>query len=268
MNPMQIDDCFLTKRNPGASSDLVIPVRLESVQTEDVSERNCRENVKRDIPWLKASPVHRGVALVCGSAPSLADNYDLIRTMQAQGAIVFAGNAAARLMHEQGIDISYQIIVDGLEEARREIFPAHCHLMASILPPDFLDQPNVILWHPLIDEVISVVDGMDRDFAYIGGGISVSLFALCIVHTMGYRRIHCFGMDSSFRGERFHVDDEGMEGPFLVDVEHNGKIYHTTYDMKMQASVFLQLERQFKQAGSKIEVHGTGLLPDAWSLTT
>ena len=264
--PMQLDDRSLVIRNPGATSDLSIPVKVVPELNDEQSSTNCSENLKRDIPWLKLSPAHDGVAILCGSAPSLQNYYTEIHRLQTEGARVFACNAAAKHLDTHGIAVDYQVILDGSLLTLPALFEgARCHLLASILPAPFFEKvPNPVLWHPDIKPVIEVVDGLDREFAYIGGGISVSIFALSIIHTMGYRKIVCFGLDSSFDGDSFHVGNSSPVGEFVVVVEHNGKTYRTTYDMKMQVSTFLAYERALKDAGTDIQVNGSGLLPDAW----
>lgn len=266
MRPMQLGDNVLRVRNPGASLDLELPVEIIPELPDDVASRNCRENVELDVPWLTEQPAHDGVAIVCGSAPSLKQHYADIRELQAQGAKVFACNAAARLLHEQGVRIEHQVLMDGNLLTLPHLFPqAECHLLASILPGVFFERSgNAVLWHPDMKAVVDVVDGLPRNFTYIGGAISVSMYTLCIAYTLGYRRIRCFGIDSSFDGEHFHVDDCSPVGEFIVDVEHNGLAYRTTYDMKAQAWTFVVLEQKLHEAGVDVQVFGTGLLPDAW----
>jgi hypothetical protein len=267
--PMQLTDEFLSFRNPDATADLTIPVVIVPELNDEQAGSNCQENVKRDLPWLCEKPAHDGVALICGSAPSLKDSFGEIRKLRADGACVFACNAAAKYIHEQGITVDYQAIMDGslvtLPVISQE---ADCHLLASILPGVFLDRcSNPILWHPYIKPVIDTVEGLERNFSYIGGGISVSLFTICIAHTLGYRQIHCFGMDSSFQDGHFHINDCSPVGEFRVTVTHNGKLYETTYDMKAQADVFMRLAAELKASGTQLHVHGHGLLPDAFNQT-
>lgn len=265
--PMQLSDEFLSYRNPEATADLTFPVVIIPELNDEQASTNCRANLTRDIPWLTGLPAHDGTALVCGSAPSLKQSFSTIRNLRDEGALVFACNAAARYIHAQGIPIDYQVILDGSLVTLPDVFPqAQCHLLASILPGEFFDKvQNSILWHPCIQPVIDVVDRLERNFVYIGGGISVSLFTLCITYTMGYRKIHCFGMDSSFDGDSFHIDNCSPVGDFIVTVDHNGKLYRTTYDMKAQAATFLRLERVMWEAGVKVHVYGSGLLPDAFN---
>lgn len=266
IQPVQLSDTCIKVQNPGASEELTLPVVVIPELPDAIAAQNCRDNLKLDVPWLKEVAPHDGVAVVCGSAPSLARHYADVAALQAQGATVFACNAAASLLYKQGVRIDYQPIADGSPLTLPLIFPeAKCHLLASILPEVFFKQAkNPVLWHPDIPAVVGVVDDLPRDFSYIGGGISVSMYTLCIAHTLGYRDIRCFGLDSSFDGEHFHVEDCSPVGDFIVTVSHAGKLYRTTYDMKMQAFVFLRLEESLRAAGTKVQVFGTGLLPDAF----
>lgn len=265
MKPIGLHDNFLRRRHPQASADLIMPVKLFSVTPTESQRENVRRNIEIDVPWLGESPAHDGIAVICGSAPSLRHDYAAVRQMKAAGATIFSCNAATGLLLKHGIDSEFQVLLDDFS-VDTEMAQARCHLLASIIDPRaFAKSANALLWHPLTDCVVEVVDNLDRNFAYIGGGITVTICALAIAHTMGYRRLEVFGMDSSFDGELHHAEnDVSPVNALQVQVLHEGVTYYTSYDLKQQVGVFLSMGNQLRNAGTSVNVHGTGLLPDAW----
>lgn len=262
---MKIDDKCFTYQNKHASSDLVIPIQLVGCLSDDDMLHNLDENLKIDVPWLYESNQHDSVAIICGAAPSLNDSLDTIKLLQSENGIVFGCNSAAQVLSNNGISVDYQNIIEPHEIILSKFCKeAGTHLIGSIAPPEiFRMAQNPILWHPLLDFVQKRLVDSTRKFSYIGGGVSIGIYSLCIAYTMGFREIHVFGMDSSFDNEAFYANGDGLGiGYLLVDVEHNGKTYKTTYDMKQQVVAFIQFEKILNEAGCKVFVHGRGLLHD------
>src|SRR6478735_9484643 len=85
--------------NPGATMPLILPVNVICNTSDEAIYENIRVNSKRP-GWQKVIPEHDGVAILCGSGPSLADHLDEIRAKQPAGGQVFAMNGAAKFLHE------------------------------------------------------------------------------------------------------------------------------------------------------------------------
>lgn len=253
--------------NPGASEALVIPITLQGVISDEDRKLNFIENIKLDIPWVDNCQANNDTAIICGAAPSLIDNISEIR--KTNGAI-FACNTAAQVLVEHGVSVDYQVLLDPQELLIDEFCKdAEYHLIASIVTPEiFRLSKNPILWHPFFQWIMDYLENYEREFCYIGGGVSVSTFALSLAYTLGYRKFVLYGVDSSFRDGITHAngrhikDEDGSR--IKVEVEDFGKTYQTTYDMKQQVLVFLQLFKLMESEGCSITVKGTGLLPDAW----
>lgn len=261
---MKLQDTAFTHRNPQASTELVIPIGLVPTVGQEQSLQNVKDNCKRDIEWLCEQPAHEKEAVICGAAPSLKQFYPDIYYKQSAGAVVFGCNSAAKHLACADIKSDYQVLLDPLESVADEFYPAKKHLLASIVSPSVFDMAaDPVLWHPCIDWVAEYADGFERDFSYIGGGVTVTMSALCIAYTMGFRKIHLYGVDSSFSRNSFYVDKAGCgDGRLLVTVEAKGQTYKTTYDMKQQVVVFLELQKMLKANGCEVKVYGNGLLPD------
>jgi SAM-dependent methyltransferase len=102
-------------------------------------------------------------------------------------------------------------------------------------------------------------------FSLIGGGVSVGITALTVAYTLGYRRFHLFGYDSSNRGTT-HAYPQPMNANVPeMDVEWGDKVYRCSMPMKLQADAFFRYAEALKEAGVEITVHGSGLLPAMWN---
>ncbi len=261
MLPMQLEDTAIRYRNKEASADLVLPVELVGTTTLEEAQENLRNNLSHPM-WLNESPAHDGIAVLCGNGPSLADTLEEIRDLD---ATVFACNDAANLLIDNGIGVDYQVILEAQPRIVEELAPADKHLLASMCNPEVFKRcANAILWHPYSKWVWDEIPKEHPPFVYVGGSSTVSMFALSICYTMGFRKIHAFGLDSSHKDGRKHATPEFDAPGCLVscNVEALGKSYPTTYDMKEQVRVFLVMRAQLKTLGCAIEVHGSGLLPD------
>ena len=261
---MNLYDNAIIHTNPNTTQNLVIPIDLVPSVSHEVMRSNVVTNMGFDVPWMNECPAHDGVAIICGAGPSLADTVDQIKTISGD---VFASNSAAKYLIDREIPVKYQTILDPNKIICTDFEPrAQQHLLASIVEPELFyraEQPT--LWHPNIKWVEELIPNDAKPFVYIGGGITVTNSAMCIAWTLGYRTFHVFGMDSSFRNGNIHATGAQIIEPYRITVSNNGKNYESSYDMKQQAVVFLEIHKQLSAAGGKIHVYGSGLLPDMFT---
>lgn len=264
---MRLNEMTLTHRNPDASADLIIPVKLKCPVSYEQMIEFAKTNMQAECEWVNVVPPHDGVAIVCGNAPSLLNTWEQVAAYVENGADIFACNSAAKFFNDRGIKPKYQVLLDSLDIVKTQVGDAHCHLMASIVHPDvFSMADNPILWHPAMGELAGILNDSAKSFAYIGGGITCGNSALCLAHTLGYREIHVHGMDSSMDADAFHAHPEETDKDLhYIEVEENGKVYKTAYDYKQQVVVFLKLAELILQEGTNLRVFGTGLLPDMFN---
>lgn len=266
---MKLSETEIRHRNAEASGDLVLGVVMNADIEQEAVKGNLEANISLDVPWLVESPSNDATAIVCGAAPSLRDGLDEIASKQRNGAVIYACNAAAQVLVKHGIAPDYQVLLDPSHLAF-DCFEvgARVHLLASVVRTElFTMSPAPMLWHPCTEMVMNCVDGMARDFTYIGGGVSVTNYALCIAYALGHRAIDVYGMDSSYESS-FYADgttlDDGQSQQLRVTVEHAGRSFKSTWDMKQQVIVFMKLAHALQTAGVSIGVYGDGLLPHAW----
>lgn len=253
--------------NPGASLPLILPIQVVCNTSDEVIYDNIRQNSKTVKSWMKSSPAHSKVALLCGSGPSIQDDMLRIRRMKAEGAVVFALNGCAKFLADRNIMPDYQVILDARLETADLIGPAREWLFASQVHPEcFKRRPQATLWQLQVQNIDSLLPEEQPEHVLIGGAASVGNTALCLAYAMGYRTIHCFGYDSSHKEGKSHAFHQKMnDGEPCAYVDYGGKTYLCSLTMKLQAEKFQVTARALQLEGAKIEVHGYGLLPDIFN---
>lgn len=241
----------------------------------NTNDSKTLDNVKanRDAaPWLVKSESHKEVALLCGSGPSLIET---IPAIKASGGIVFALNNAAKILHENGVRVDYQIVLDARPENVEFVKEqyADSYLIASQAHPDVfkaLTGRNVVLWHPAIPGIDELFP--DRNLTLVGGGITVGLSSMSLVYAMGFRTMFLFGYDSSYREEKSHAAPQSRTNAenWTFDVTVGERTFKSNAAMAKQAEQFPILAAALvNDCDCEIAVFGDGLLPHiARNLTT
>lgn len=257
----------LSHQNPGAEMPLILPIQVICNTSDEALYENIRINSRRPGKWLIAQDAHDGIAVLCGSGPSLADNLGNIRAWREAGAKIFAMNGAAKYLNDNGILADYQILIDAREETAQLVGPAKEHLFGSQVHPACWDKaPNARIWHLQIENIEDHFPDYEDGYCLIGGAASVGNTATCLAYAMGYRNLHIYGYDSSHRNDKGHAFDQPMNaGDPCCFVKFGGKDYLASLTMKLQAEKFQDTARELISMGCSIKVHGTGLLPDMFN---
>lgn len=264
---------FVRHLNPGASDYLVIPMNLICNTPDEDLIANVTANSALDRAWVGTKPAHDGVALVCGGGPSLEDDLETIRQMAKGGGVIFAMNGAASFLVKNGIAPDYQVIADAREQTADLVEPAaRNHWFASQAhPAAFARAPEACVFHVNLYNQIADFENLIKDFgspefALVGNHGSVGNVSLTLVYARGFRNIHVFGFDSSFREKAGHAYEQPMNSTEPVAVfEYGDKKYVCTFTMKGQADVFPRLAYDLQDMGCSFTVHGSGYLPDRWN---
>jgi len=269
MLDLEINDDSLRYQNPEAKGELRIPFSFVGTVSFEQAEANVKANMKHPF-WLNVVPEHDGVAVLCGNAPSLSDTLDEIRQL---GGTIFAGNDAANLLIENGVDVDYQVMLDPHYRAVNELADAKNHLFASAVDPVLFNmKPDAVLWHTHSEDrwIDKLIPKDHPPFTYIGGSCSVSVYAMSIAYTLGFREIHMFGVDSSYKGGQTHAKGAITDelGVINVKVKVGDSVFETNTGLKEQARHIVQMIDLFEKNNCKVYVHGSGLLPSLIPLTT
>jgi len=261
------DLMHLRFRNENTNFPLIVPVSLLVNTPTNVLFDHIKENSKNNKNWVKFEKEHKGIAVICGSGPSIKEDIEEIRSKQKDGCKVFALNAAAKFLNENGIYPDFQVIIDAKEETVSLIGDAKEHYFGATVDPQcFIEKPNAKLFQLQIedDETQDFLNDLAEDeYAMLSTAVSVGVVSTVLAYTLGYREIHCYGYDSSHKDGESHVIRQKMNDVVpCMDVEFCGKKYLSSYPMKVQAERFMQVANLLKDSGCAIYVHGSGLLPD------
>jgi len=234
--------------------------------TEDeILFRNIARNSRRDLEWIAETPEHDGHAVIVGGGPSASDHIESIRWRQSLGQKIFALNGAATWLQSHGIAPDYQIILDARPETAGLLGDAQQYLIASQCDPECFESispDRCILWHPKLDGIESHLPDARESLTLIGGGTTVGLSAMCLAYTMGYRKLHLFGYDSSHREGAGHAYAQPMnDREPICKVTVFGKTFKSSLAMAKQAEFFPQVCDNLIDLGCVITVDGDGLLP-------
>lgn len=250
--------------NPGATQPLVLPIHLICNTSDEEIYGNIRKNSNLEKKWIRVEDEHDGIAILCGSGPSLADFIDDIKNKQEAGGKVFAMNGSASFLSKQGITPDYQVMIDAREQTAELIGPAKEHLFASQVHPKCFELvPDAKLWHLQVGNIENEFPDYGDDYCLIGGAASVGNTATCLAYAMGYRNLQIYGYDSSHRDNKGHAFHQKMnDGDPTCSVTFNGKDFIASLTMKLQAERFQETSEALISAGCKMELYGDGLLPE------
>lgn len=249
----------------GSSLELEISCNLA---TEEIFN-NVRYAATLHHPWIDGLETHDGHAVIVGGGPSIGEYPEEIKRRKQEGQKIFALNNAFSWCQRQGIEPDYQVMVDGRAD-NVGFVPVYAFLgtkllYASQVHPKVFQEAEAIapieIWHPVIDGIQDII-GKDKRYALIGGGSTVGLRAMCLAYVMGYRQLHLYGFDSSFKQGSHHAYTQNLnEGQRVITLTCDDREFDAAPWMVSQAEEFLGIASALLSAGCQITVHGDGLLP-------
>lgn len=251
------------KVGAGTPGELFLQQNVDS----HIVSRNIRyaENIK-NAHWLTGVKPHNKVALICAGGPSLLEELPSLRLHVVNGGHVISCNGAARALSREGIRSHGHVIVDARPE--NEVFLTGIDentvcFYASQCDPRVLSRAaeRLVLWHPAIDGISEIIS-KTIDRTLIGGGTTCGMKAVVLAWILGYREIHLYGFDSSYRGNEHHAYPQSLnDQDRILDVNFNGVDYKCAPWMIQQAEDFQTFAPQLMDQGVALAVHGSGLIP-------
>lgn len=232
---------------------------------------NIRDAIDRDLTWFDTAPEHDGHICIVGGGPSLADTLDELKWRKSIGQKVWALNGCAKFLYRHGIVADAVIIVDarpenadflvGLDKGTTIYLASQCHPTLFDHAEDY--ELNVIFWHantPGMVELLS--DEKARPVHLIGGGSTVGMNAMVLAFSSGYRKIHLYGFDSSYRDGAHHSYKQPQnDGDRIIDALYRDQKFKISAWMAQQVADFQSLVPGLVGDGCIITVAGGGLLP-------
>lgn len=242
--------------------------------TSDHALANVARNINLDLEWFTGCPPHKGtLVLVCGG-PSMKDHLQEIKDHKRRGAKIATVNNALRYMLSVGIKPDHHIILDArpdnvafLQDAPEGIR----YFLASQVDPSLFEalrHRDVILWHNGLgdgEEIAQLCKDIAKPCVIVPGGCTVGLRSLWLAYGSGYRKVHVYGMDSSYSAGEHHAYPQTLnDDDTTIEVALGGERYVCAKWMARQANDFQRAWPQMTDAGMRVFVHGTGLIPDLY----
>lgn len=259
--------------------------------TEDDRLGNVASAVQRDLPWFTGFRDEGKSCVIVGGAPSLEDTIVDVRwhARQKRSRMVALNNAWRKLV-ENGVTPDVCVLLDarpenaefvkGAPKGMRWLICSQCH-------PDVFDAIEAegleaAIWHSAHNDNTKLLDILEPWWAegpdqkptiLIPGGSTVGLRAIWLAAFSGFRRIHMYGVDSSYTEDmRHHAYPQALnEGETVLEVARGDKRYKAAPWMVRQSVEFeitwndMQAFEAYPGAGRtpvSIHVKGYGLLPD------
>lgn len=240
--------------------------------SQAVALDNVRINAARDLTWFTGWQPHKDTAVIVGGSPSLVGHIEAIRHHRQRGSKIVALNGAGHYLNALGITPDVLFVCDARPENVQFVSAqAKTYLIASQCHPgvlDALEPAKVVLVHLAIcDEIRDVLDPWwdTKPICVIGGGGTGGLRAMNILMLGGYRKLHIYGMDSSYEDHHHAYAQPMNDGDRRLEtyLPATQKNYTCAPWMIRQAVEFRDLAYPtMVENGVRMWVHGKGLLPD------
>lgn len=250
---------------------LLTPIKWVDALNNDPSVmlEQVKQNLSLDVPFLAPRAEHKGTALIVGGGPSLKDSLVKLRFHQQRGGEIYALNGTHDWLIERGIVPDYHVLLDSRPDnvcfvqkphkAVKYLVSAQCHPSMFEALKGF----DVTLWVSDADGVQELVkDREDKPIVLVGGGATVGMKTMYMVHILGYRKMHFFGFDSSYRDEENHAYPQPLNAQeSRMEISAGGKVFTCAPWMAKQAMEFQKQARKLLELGCRLTVHGDGLIP-------
>lgn len=236
------------------------------------TDAHVRDAMKRDLTWFDDAFEHDGHVCIVGGGPSLADNLAELEWRKSVGQKVWALNGAGRFLNRKGIVSDVVLIADarpenidflqGIEAPTTVCLASQCHPSLFDHVEDY--DLKAILWHANSPGMVDILGGeRDRPVHLIGGGTTVGMNAIAMAFASGYRKIHLYGFDSSYRDTNHHAYKQALnDGDRIIDALYRDKKFKVASWMKQQVDDFQEFIPALIADGCVITIAGDGLLPE------
>lgn len=237
---------------------------LNCVYGPEKRQAAINSSVKRGLPFIVQRKEHNKKVAIVASGPSATDYVDDLKNFDGE---IWGVNGAFQWMRHRGIKPTAFIGLDPEEILKEYLIErpddVTYYLAAQVHPDvfDHLEGKNVRLWFPA-DSEVKFPSGAIPIF----GGSTCLGRAPNLAYVLGYRDVHIFGGDSSFK-DKSHVYGESGEVPAGIFLfECNGKLFITTRQMLQQACEFTEQLVEWARPGTRGEtplsatIYGDGLM--------
>lgn len=229
--------------------------------TANVPLATVRDQIRHSaglgLPRLTSKPAHGREVAIVGGGPSLGDCITVseLRRLEKRGGAVWAINGSYNWLRDHGITAEAHVLLDARADNERFLYRTReetTHYVASQCHPAIF-KALMICCRKIVRIDLDVMGDC---------GTTVGTHALAVAFTEGYRRIHLFGFDSSYRGDAGHAYAQPLnDADQLVNAHAGDRTFRAAPWMVRQAQDFQDMGPVLIAAGAEITVHGDGLLP-------
>jgi len=228
-------------------------------------------------------------ALICGGGPSLADHIGTLRRLYNRGHKIICTNKTHDWLVKRNFRPWAVVLLDPMPHVAeyvklhtpqtRVLIAGQCHQDTFAA----LSSADCYLWHAgdnQDDEMVPVsllkAEYPDQPWKVIGGGNTGGLRAIYVAQSVGFRKVHLFGFDSSMRGGELYAYDkpqpaDAAVGPATLSINGHTQEFYTNEHMARQVENFQDMLKQVMlwnthgmwEGLDDIIVHGDGMLPCA-----
>ena len=228
----------------------------------------ARENLKRHLHMFMGRAARRDKAIFVGGGPSLKDDLHVIRFRYERGGLIWAMNGTHDWLIERGLYPDVHVLLDARPETAEFVRrpDSRCiYLVAAQCHPDVFDalsKHRVMMWVADAPGMRELADETAKPIVLVGGGSTVGLKALMLAHLWGYRDMRLFGYDSSYAGDAHHAYPQPLnDGEQVHEISYCGRHFMAARWMVAQAEDFMGDAQLLMRSGTRLTVHGDGLLP-------
>lgn len=246
-----------------------IKAKISLTVDDEIIRKNIKKNVEDGWTLLAPHYPQDKEVMLLGGGPSLNDFEDDIRLKRESGVPLVTTNGSYHWAIDRGLKPSAQVIVDAQPFMRRfldPVIPECKYLIASQCDPEaisHLPKDRTYLWHSLSDEeAIKYIMEFQKDPVWpTPGGSTVMLRSIMLLQTIGWFKIHVYGMDSCL-DDRHHAydqkeNDKDVETAYVVRTQT--KEFRCAPWMVLQAKEFRQMAELVSDE-LELEVYGDGLI--------
>jgi len=226
-------------------------------------------------------------AIICGGGPSLKDHLGTIRKLYNRGLKIICTNKTHDWLVARNFRPWAVVLLDPMPHVAeyvkratpqtKALIAGQCH--ESVFKN--LAHADCYLWHAgdNQDEEMMPVSLLKAEYPkvpwkVIGGGNTGGLRAIYVAQSVGFRKVHLFGFDSSMRAGKLYAYDkahpeDAPEGPCTLRMNGHEEEFYTNEHMARQVENFQDMLKQVMlwnqhkawEGLDDIIVHGEGMLP-------
>ena len=238
--------------------------------TEEQVRRNIYANIRLGVQQVNFHLPQETPIVLCAGGPSLKDHIEDIRRLQIEGSEVVCVGNSGHLLIANGIKPNGHVIMDGTDRNKSFVVDTRDtrYLVASQCDPSVFkalrDHDHVYIWHaggP--DGVREILDNFYGRAQYwlVPGGSYISLRSISLLHILGYKWMHVFGLDSCLMDEEHHsYAQPDADGQVIENVTVGDRDFRCTYWMLDQADQFIESVQSGRFGDAQLAVHGDGLI--------